>query len=78
MNTNINHTNFGCRIVVGIQFFLIINSGIPTTHVINITFVVGMCITTVIADTLLFTFTPLCTVIVNVCERSPLVFSVAN
>ena len=29
-------------IVVGISFFLIINSGIPTKHVFNITVVVGI------------------------------------
>ena len=39
--------NCGGMIVVGIQFLLIINSGIPTTHVINITVVVGICFTIV-------------------------------
>ena len=38
---------YGGMIVVGIQFFLIVNSGIPTTHLINIiTIVVGILFTT--------------------------------
>ena len=42
--------NMGSMIVVGIPLLLIfvnINSGIPTTHLLNITVVVGITFTTV-------------------------------